>query len=43
MELIDFVIEKYQRYQFTQNFFLAIPKVYRIGIRKAIQRKQKRA
>lgn len=42
VELIDFVIEKYQRYQFTQNFFLAIPKVYRIGIRKAIQRKQKR-
>jgi len=43
VELIDFVIEKYQRYQFTQNFFFAIPKVYRIGIRKAIQRKQKRA
>ncbi|MGG5370152.1 hypothetical protein [Enterococcus sp. AZ196] len=41
-ELIVFLIEKYQQYQFTQNFFLAIPKVYRIGIRKAIQRKQKK-
>lgn len=41
-ELIRFIIEKYQHYQFTQNFFLAIPKVYRVGIRKAIQRKQKK-
>lgn len=41
-ELITFLIAKYQQYQFTQNFFLAIPKVYRIGIRKAIKRKQKK-
>ncbi|MDT2670282.1 hypothetical protein [Enterococcus dongliensis] len=41
-ELAIFIIEKYQHYQFTQNFFLAIPKVYRIGIKKAIQRKQKK-
>ena len=41
-ELIAFIIEKYQQYQFTQNFFLAVPKVYRVGIRKAIQRKQKK-
>lgn len=40
-ELIRFIIEKYQQYQFTQNFFFAIPKVYRVGLRKAIQRKQK--
>lgn len=41
-ELAAFIIEKYQQYQFTQNFFLAIPKVYRVGIKKAIQRKQKK-
>jgi hypothetical protein len=40
-ELTAFLIEKYQQYHFSQNFFLAIPKVYRAGIRKAIQRKQK--
>lgn len=42
VELIAFIIEKYQQYQFTQNFFLAVPKVYRVGIRKAIKRKQKK-
>ena len=41
-ELIAFIIEKYRQYQFTQNFFLALPRVYRIGLRKAIQRKQKK-
>lgn len=41
LELIHFIIEKYQRYQFTQNFFLAIPKVCRVGIKQAIKRKQK--
>ncbi|REC33032.1 hypothetical protein CF160_11570 [Enterococcus pseudoavium] len=39
-ELIAFLIKKYQAYQFNQNFFLAIPKVYRVGLKKAIQRKQ---
>lgn len=41
-DLIRFIIEKYQQYQFSQNFFLAIPKVYRVGIQKAIKRKQKK-
>lgn len=40
-ELISFIIDKYQNYQFTENFFLAIPKVYRVGIKKAIKRKRK--
>lgn len=42
VELITFIIKKYQQYQFQQNFFLAIPKAYRVGIKKAIQRKQKK-
>ncbi len=40
--IIPFIINKYEAYQFTKNFFFAIPKVYRVGIRQAIKRKQER-
>lgn len=40
--IIPFIINKYEAYQFTKNFFFAIPKVYRVGMRQAIKRKQER-
>lgn len=40
--MIAFLIEKFQQYQLTKPFFLAIPKVYRKGLQQAIKRKQQK-